>query len=133
LQPIPNSYEAEDAGFSNLGAALNFAPDWQFTSINVDRTWAEKNRSLVVRFLKGLQRGRDFMRTNPAETAKIGAEELRTTVAMTTRMLVDIDKYGMREPQTALNILGSRRVFDTLQAAGDVGPVRRFDRGVLVD
>jgi ABC-type nitrate/sulfonate/bicarbonate transport system substrate-binding protein len=133
LQPIPNSYEAEDAGFSNLGAALNFAPDWQFTSVNVDRTWAEKNRSLVVRFLKGLQRGRDFMRTNPAETAKIGAEELRTTVAMTTRMLGDIEKYGMLDPQTALNIPGLRKVFDTLQAAGDIAPDRKFELGVFTD
>jgi NitT/TauT family transport system substrate-binding protein len=72
LQPIPNSYEAEDAGFTNLGAALNFVPDWQFTSVNVDRLWAGQNRSQVVSFLKGLQRGRDFMRTNPAESAKIG-------------------------------------------------------------
>src|SRR5262245_19286823 len=133
LQPIPNSYEAEDAGFTNLGAALNFVPDWQFTSVNVDRRWAEENRSLVVRFLKGLQRGRDSMRSNPAETATIGAEELRTTVAMTTRMLGDIEKYGMLDPQTALNIPGLRKVFDTLQAAGDIAPDRRFELGVFVD
>jgi NitT/TauT family transport system substrate-binding protein len=133
LQPIPNSYEAEDAGFSNLGAALNFAPDWQFTSVNVDRIWAEQNRSLVVRFLKGLQRGRDFMNSNPTETAKIGAEELRTTVAMTTRMLVDIEKYGMLDPQTALNVPGLRKVFDTLQAAGDIDAGRRFELGVFAD
>jgi NitT/TauT family transport system substrate-binding protein len=133
LQPIPNSYEAEDAGFSNLGAALNFAPDWQFTSVNVDRIWAEQNRSQVVRFLKGLQRGRDFMNSNPTETAKIGAEELRTTVAMTTRMLVDIEKYGMLDPQTALNVPGLRKVFDTLQAAGDIDAGRRFELGVFAD
>jgi ABC-type nitrate/sulfonate/bicarbonate transport system substrate-binding protein len=133
LQPIPNSYEAEDAGFSNLGAALNFVPDWQFTSVNVDRNWAEKNRSLVVKFLRGLQRGRDFMNTNRAETAKIGAEELRTTVAMTTRMLGDIEKYGMLDPQTALNIPGLRKVFDTLQAAGDIAADRRFELGVFAD
>jgi NitT/TauT family transport system substrate-binding protein len=133
LQPIPNSYEAEDAGFTNLGAALNFVPDWQFTSVNVDHLWAAQNRKLVVGFLKGLQRGRDFMRTNPAESAKIGAEELRTTVPMTTRMLSDIDKYGMLDPQTALNIPGLRKVFDTLQAAGDIPADRRFELGVFVD
>ena len=66
-------------------------------------------------------------------TAKIGAEELRTTVAMTTRMLGDIEKYGMLDPQTALNIPGLRKVFDTLQAAGDIAPERKFDLGVFTD
>src|SRR6195256_3867737 len=78
LQPIPNSYEAEAAGFTNLGSALNFGPDWQFTRVNVDEKWAEPHRDIVVRFLRGLQRGRDFMRTNPQESASIAAEELDT-------------------------------------------------------
>jgi ABC-type nitrate/sulfonate/bicarbonate transport system substrate-binding protein len=133
LQPIPNSYEAEAAGFTNLGAALNFVPDWQFTSINVEHGWALKNRAVVVRFLRALQRGRDFIRTNPAESAKIAAEELRTEVALATRMLGDIDKYGMLDPQTALNMPGLRKVFDTLQDAGDIAANRRFELGVFAD
>jgi hypothetical protein len=52
---------------------------------------------------------------------------------MTTRMLVDIDKYGMLDPQTALNIPGLRKVFDTLQAAGDIPADRQFELGVFVD
>ena len=61
LQPMPNSYEAEAAGFSNLGSVIQFVPDWQFTSVNVDQKWAEPNRDIVVRFLRGLQRGRDYI------------------------------------------------------------------------
>jgi len=133
LQPIPNSYEAEAAGFTNLGAALNFVPDWQSTSVNVDDTWAQKNRDVLVRFLRGLQRGRDFIRTNPTESAKIAAEELRTEVALTVRMLGDIEKYGMLDPQTALNVPGLRKVFDALQAAGEIAADRRFELGVFAD
>src|SRR5258705_2028892 len=115
LQPMPNSYEAEAAGFTNLGSVIPFVPDWQFTAVNVDDKWAQQNRALVVRFLRGLQRGRDYIRTHPQETAKIAAEELRTDVALTTRMLVDIEKYGMLDPQTAVNVPGLQRVFETLQ------------------
>jgi hypothetical protein len=73
------------------------------------------------------------MNTNREESAKIGAEELQTTVAMTTRMLVDIDKYGMLDPQTALNIPGLRKVFETLQFSGDIPAERRFELDVFVD
>ncbi len=77
LQPFPLSYIAEDAGFTNLGSVIPFVPDWQFTTINADMTWAAKNRDVVVRFLRAVQRGRDFMRTNPQETAEIAAKELQ--------------------------------------------------------
>ena len=77
LQPFPLSYIAEDAGFTNLGSVIPFVPEWQFTTINADMTWATKNRDVVVRFLRAVQRGRDFMRTNPQETAEIAAKELQ--------------------------------------------------------
>lgn len=133
LQPIPNSYEAEAAGFSNLGSVTQFVPDWQFTVVNVDRNWAEKNRDVVVRFLRGLQAGRDFMRTNPAEAAKIGAQEFKTDVALAARMLADNDKYGMHDPQMKLNMPGLKRVYETLQKAGDVPADRPFDLDVFAD
>jgi len=133
LQPIPNSYEAEAAGFTNLGSVTQFVPDWQFTVVNVDYRWADKNRDVVVRFLRGLQHGRDFMRTNPAEAARIGAQEFRTDVALAARMLADNDKYGMHDPQMALNMPGLRRVFETLQQAGDLPADRPFDLKVFAD
>jgi ABC-type nitrate/sulfonate/bicarbonate transport system substrate-binding protein len=133
LQPIPNSYEAEAAGFTNLGSAINFVPDWQFTCVNVDEKWAQQNRDIVVRFLRGLQRGRDFMRINPEESAKIAAEELPTTVPLAERMLADVEKYGMLDTQTALNVPGLQRVFDTLQKAGDISSDVKFDPKVFTD
>ena len=94
LQPFPLSYIAEDAGFTNLGSVIPFVPDWQFTTINADMTWAAKNRDVVVRFLRAVQRGRDFMRTNPQETAEIAAKELQTTVALSLRAMGDAEKLG---------------------------------------
>jgi ABC-type nitrate/sulfonate/bicarbonate transport system substrate-binding protein len=133
LQPMPSSYEAEAAGFTNLGSVIPFVPDWQFTAVNVDDKWAQQNRALVVRFLRGLQRGREYIRTHPQETAKIAAEELRSDVALTTRMLVDIEKYGMLDPQTAVNVPGLRRVFETLQKTGDIAAERTFDVNLFAD
>lgn len=133
LQPIPNSYVAEAAGFTNLGSAINFVPDWQFTSVNVDQKWAEPHRDIVVRFLVGLQRGRDFMRTNPAESAAIAAEELNTKYDLAVRMLADVEKYDMLDTQTALNVPGLQRVFDTLVKSGEIASDRKFNLQTFVD
>jgi ABC-type nitrate/sulfonate/bicarbonate transport system substrate-binding protein len=133
LQPMPNSYEAEAAGFTNLGSVIPFVPDWQFTAVNVDQKWAQPNRNLVVRFLRALQRGREYINTNPQETAKIAAEELRSNVTLTARMLVDIEKYGMLDPQTAINVAGLKRVYQTLQKIGDIPEDKAFDLDVFTD
>lgn len=133
LQPIPNSYEAEAAGFTNLGSAINFVPDWQFTSVNIDEKWAEPHRDIVVRFLRALQHGRDYMRTNPRESAEIAAKELGTRVDLAVRMLADVEKYGMLDTQTALNVPGLQRVFETLVKSGDLAADAKFDPKVFTD
>ncbi|MCC6889037.1 MAG: ABC transporter substrate-binding protein [Hyphomicrobiales bacterium] len=127
LQPFPLSYIAEDAGFTNLGSVARFVPNWQFTTINADLAWATKNREAVVRFLRAVQRGRDFMRTNPQETAAIAAHELKTTVALAARALADAEKLAILDPDLALTEPGLRKVVATLQLAGDIAAHERFD------
>ena len=133
LQPFPLSYEAEAAGFNNLGSVIPFVPDWQFTTVNAERTWAEKNRDVVVRFLRALQRGRDFMNTNRAEVAQIAALELRTTVELANRALGDMEKLAILDPQLGLNERGMAKVFETLQKSGDIAPDKTFDLKIVTD
>ena len=133
LQPFPLSYEAEAAGFNNLGSVIPFVPDWQFTTINVDRKWAESNRDVVVRFLRAVQRGRDFMNTNRAEVAQIAALELRTTVELANRALGDMEKLAILDPQLGINERGMAKVFDTLQKFGDIAADKTFDLNVVTD
>ena len=133
LQPFPLSYEAEAAGFNNLGSVIPFVPDWQFTTINADQKWAEKNRDVVVRFLRAVQRGRDFMNTNRAEVAQIAAVELRTTVELANRALGDMEKLAILDPQLGINERGMAKVFDTLQKSGDIAADRKFDLKVVTD
>jgi hypothetical protein len=48
-------------------------------------------------------------------------------------MLVDIDKYQMLAPDTAVNEAGLVKVFETLQKAGDIAPDKKFDMNVFTD
>lgn len=133
LQPFPLSYIAEDAGFTNLGSVIPFVPDWQFTSINADLNWATKNHALVVRFLRGVQRGRDFMRTNPDETAAIAAHELKTTIVLAARAMAETEKLQILDPTLSLTEPGLRKVFSTLQLAGDIAAAETFDLNRFTD
>jgi ABC-type nitrate/sulfonate/bicarbonate transport system substrate-binding protein len=83
--------------------------------------------------LRGLQRGRDFMRTNPDESARIAAEELDTKLDLAVRMLADVEKYGMLDTRTALNVPGLQRIFETLLKSGEIGADRKFDPDVFTD
>ena len=133
LQPFPLSYIAEDAGFTNLGSVIPFVPDWQFTTINADLNWAAKNRDVVVRFLRGVQRGRDFMATNPKETAGIAAQELKTSVALASRAMAETEKLEILDPTLSLSEPGLRKVVATLQLAGDIAAGEKFDIGKFAD
>jgi ABC-type nitrate/sulfonate/bicarbonate transport system substrate-binding protein len=133
LQPFPLSYIAEAAGYTNLGSVIKFVPEWQFTTINADLKWAAKNRGVVVRFLRGVQRGRDFMRTNPKETAEIAAAELKTTVALAARAMNDAEKLGILDPDLAFTEPGLRKVFATLQLAGDIAAAEKFEMARFAD
>lgn len=49
---VPQSEMAVDRGFNKLGDVLEVLPSFQFTTVNVNQSWAEKNRPLLVKFLK---------------------------------------------------------------------------------
>ena len=48
----PLNYAAQDLGFNVLGKLSDGIPHFQTNAFIVRRTWAEKNRAIVVRFMK---------------------------------------------------------------------------------
>jgi NitT/TauT family transport system substrate-binding protein len=133
LQPFPLSYEAEAAGFTNLGPVASYVPDWQFTSINADDAWARRNQKTVIAFLRALRRGHEYMMSHPDEAARIAADELRTDVALARRALADTDRLGILDPNLALSEPGLARVFASLQAAGLIAAGQGFESAKFVD
>ena len=51
---IPLNYLAEELGFNVIGRLVDAVPDYEQTAIATKRSWAEKNRPLMVRFMKGM-------------------------------------------------------------------------------
>jgi NitT/TauT family transport system substrate-binding protein len=133
LQPFPLSYEADAAGFTDLGPVLKYIPDYQFSAILVDENWAKAHREQTIAFLRALQHGTDTMLAHPDEAAAIAATQLDTTPALARRALNDTERYRILPHDLSLSSRGLRRVFVALQDAGVVGRDVKYDSRKFVD
>jgi NitT/TauT family transport system substrate-binding protein len=133
LQPYPLSYEAEAAGFSNLGPIAKLVPDYQFTSVMVDEDWAKANRLALIGFLRALRKGTEYMFAHPDEAAEVGATELRTTVPFARRAIEDTARMDIMSRDLTVAPASLRRVFDIMQADGAIGRDVKFEPARFVD
>ena len=133
LQPYPLSYEAEAAGFTNLGPIARLVPDYQFTSVMVDNKWASQNRPLMVGFLRALRKGTDYMFAHPDSSAELGAKELQTSPANAKRALEDTARMDVIARDLSLTDLSLKRVFEIMQQADVMKSEAAYDRSKIVD
>ncbi len=56
----PSDFIALASGFSSLGLSTDYVDNFQYTITGVRREWAQKNRALVVRFLRAYVKACEF-------------------------------------------------------------------------
>ncbi len=56
----PSDFKAIAAGFRSLGYSTDYVDNFQYTVTGARRDWAQKNKPLVVRFLRAFVRGCEF-------------------------------------------------------------------------
>jgi ABC-type nitrate/sulfonate/bicarbonate transport system substrate-binding protein len=54
LIAVPLSTDAAEMGYNIVGRAAEIIPNYQLTEISTRRPWAEKNRAVMVRFMKAM-------------------------------------------------------------------------------
>ena len=64
LQGAPLNYIAIDQGFTSLCEPRREVPYFQFTSLNVDRRWAEANTDIMHRFMRAFMRAHEWFFAN---------------------------------------------------------------------
>ena len=133
LQPFPLSYEAEAAGFTNLGPIADYVHDYLFTSVNVGDQWAKANSQTVVAFLRALRRGQDDMAANPKEAAEIAAIELSTSLPLAERALADTKRMKILSPDLSVSERALRGTFEMLKATDALPRATVFDAGRMED
>jgi ABC-type nitrate/sulfonate/bicarbonate transport system substrate-binding protein len=75
LQGAPLNYIAVDQGFPSLCEPRLEVPYFQFTSLNVDRSWARANRALMLRFMRAFVRSHYWFFSNREAATAVAIAE----------------------------------------------------------
>jgi ABC-type nitrate/sulfonate/bicarbonate transport system substrate-binding protein len=118
LQSVPWNYVAEDAGMNNLGDVIDYVPDWQFVSVNVNSRWAEKNRDVLVRFLRAILKATGWLYANRAAASAIAARELPAPLPHAERAWDFFTGTGALTRDALVNFKGLAQVIATLKQTG---------------
>jgi ABC-type nitrate/sulfonate/bicarbonate transport system substrate-binding protein len=102
MQPLPLNLEAEALGFTNLGWAGKYEPEWQFTTVNANGQ-------------------------NPEEAARIAADALKTDVELARRSLAEAIRLGLLDQKLDWSEIGLQRIYDNMQADGTIPAGHAFD------
>ena len=122
LQSVPWNYLAEEAGMNNLGDVIDYVPDWQFVAINVNSRWAAANRDLLVRFLRAMRRGTDWLYANRAAASAIAARELPAPLHHAEQAWDFFTGTNALTRDMSVNVTGLAKVIATLIEAGLLPP-----------
>jgi len=133
MQPLPLNLEAEGWGFTNLGWAGKYEPDWQFTTVNTNGDWAGKNPRVATGFLRALYRGQQLIWSNPELAAKIAAEALRTDAALARRSIAEAIRLDLLDPKFGWSEIGLARIYQNMQADGAIPADRALDLGKVTE
>jgi len=61
---VPLNFAAEDLGFNAIGRLLDGVPNFQVNAVVVSRSWAAKNREVMVRFMKAVVQSLNWLYDN---------------------------------------------------------------------
>lgn len=138
MQTDPHNYMAEDAGLTNLGPLSQWIPDFQFTSINVRKSWAEKHPAETISFLAATIQGSRFMLEQREAAIDIASEHMKIERRYLEKAWADhtdgavaldlhLNAEGLR---TAIALMRRDRV-ELVQLADDAHPAKYVEDAYL--
>ena len=79
---VPLVFSAEEQGMNVLGYYKDYFPNYQLTVMSVKRGWAEKNRPVLIRFIKGALRANRWLFSNREAASEFFAKEIQMSPEM---------------------------------------------------
>ena len=74
---VPVNYAAEELGFNTLGRLLDAVPNFQAASLAIRRSWAGKNRPVMVRFMKAMVQSHRWLHDNRDAAVEFISKEMQ--------------------------------------------------------
>ena len=113
-------------GYRRLGVSTEVMPNFQFTVSAVRKSWGEKNKDALVRYVRGLSSAFRFMR-DPANRDEVVRMTIDTTgssedIARQTLSLYFDPDRGVVPKQGELDVKGLGEVIQLMAEAGELKP-----------
>jgi ABC-type nitrate/sulfonate/bicarbonate transport system substrate-binding protein len=107
---VPLNYEAAQMGHPVIAKVVDFIPNYQLTEVTVKRSWAEKNRAPVVRFMKGLVLAMRWMYDNKEPAIEFLSKEMKLKPEQARRGWDYYTENKIWNPNAETNVEGVRTV-----------------------
>jgi ABC-type nitrate/sulfonate/bicarbonate transport system substrate-binding protein len=118
LIAVPLSSDAAELGFNIIGRAADIIPNYQLTEISTRRSWAEKNRPVMVRFMKAMVLAMRWLYDNKEPAIDFLAKEMRLKPEHARKGWEYYTEHKIWNPNAEASVEGVRTV---IQIMGDRG------------
>lgn len=124
MQAVPNAFQAQEAGFNVIGRIADIFPTYLLSAYSVRRSWAEKNRPQVVRFLKAVLQAKKWFEQDKKGAVEYLAKEFQLTPSLAERGLDYYLTYQAWPPELEIEMDGLKTVVDIYaEQTGMKGPL----------
>ncbi|HEY7167102.1 MAG TPA: ABC transporter substrate-binding protein [Candidatus Binatia bacterium] len=120
---VPNAFQAQEAGFNLIGRIADIFPTYLLSCYSVRRSWAEKNRPQVVRFLKAVLRARKWFEEDRKSAVQFLAKEFELKPSLAEQGLDYYLTHLAWPPNFDIDMDGIKAVIDIYaEQTGSKGP-----------
>src|SRR5262250_1263085 len=74
---LPLNYAADEQGYNEIGRFVDVIPNYQLAALSLKRPWGEKNRPVVVRFMKAMAQTMRWMYQNKEAAVDFLSKEMK--------------------------------------------------------
>jgi ABC-type nitrate/sulfonate/bicarbonate transport system substrate-binding protein len=133
---LPVNYAAEEHGFNEIGRFVDVIPNYQLAALSTKRSWAEKNRPVLVRVMKAMAETMHWLYRNKEAGADLLAKEMKLKPEHALRGWDFYTSTRTWDPNGDINLDGLQIVtqiyWEQTQSKGPVPrPVKYVDQSYL--
>jgi NitT/TauT family transport system substrate-binding protein len=135
---IPLNFAAEEAGFNVIGWYRDVLPNYQLTAMTVRRSWAEANRPLLIRFVKGMVLAMRWVFENKEPAIDFLTKEMKLKPAHARKGWEYYTANRIWYPDSDINTEGVKTLIQIYGEQGQLkgplpSPARYVDQSYLKD
>ncbi len=124
MQAAPYSFQAQEARFNVIGRVADVLPNYLLSAYAVRRSWAEKNRSQIIRFLKAVLRAKKWLEEDRKAATQFLAKKFQLSPTLAEKGLDYYLTNHAWHPQLEIEMDGLKAVADIYaEQSGMKGPV----------